>query len=44
MGYNPHANVCEWFDFECKLPVIKFTSKSYTDGDTVLYKHFSIKL
>jgi hypothetical protein len=17
LGYNPHANVCEWFDFEC---------------------------
>lgn len=48
MGYNPREHVCELFDFECMRkndrnvimwnPVIeiKFNSKPYTDGDTLL--------
>ena len=45
MGYNPHANVCEWFDFECMCKNDrnvylwkgkKITSNPYTNGYTLL--------
>jgi hypothetical protein len=46
MGYNPHANVCELFDFETTQLLLwekilttsgkKITSIPYSNGDTLL--------
>ena len=46
MGYNPHANVCEWFDFETTQWLLwenmlttsgkQITSKPFSNGDTPL--------
>jgi hypothetical protein len=38
MGYSPREHVCELFYFECMHKNdrnVKFTSKPYTDGDTL---------
>jgi hypothetical protein len=38
MGYNPHEHVCKCLFVKRfkNLPVIKFTSKPYTNGDKIL--------
>ena len=46
MGYNPHANVCECFDFECmckndrNVILTTFGKKKLLPTHTLMVTHF----